>query len=83
MRHHTMTENAQIMQNNNIQDIFLAQLCEKKVLVSIYLVNGVRLQGYVKSFDSHVIYLDDPVSQIVYKRSICSIMQAQDARAAR
>jgi RNA chaperone Hfq len=43
--------------------------------VYIYLVNGIKLQGYIKSFDQYVIYLNDPVAQIVYKRSICSVMQ--------
>ena len=59
----------------NVQDRFLSMLCREQVPVYIYLVNGIKLQGYIKSFDQYVIYLNDPVAQIVYKRSICSVMQ--------
>ena len=51
----------------SLQDPFLNQLRKEKVPVSIYLVNGIKLQGQVDSFDQFVVLLKNTVNQMVYK----------------
>ncbi len=58
----------------NLQDPFLNALRKEHVPVSIYLVNGIKLQGKVDSFDQYVIILKNAVSQMVYKHAISTIM---------
>ena len=57
-----------------LQDPFLNALRKEKVPVSIYLVNGIKLQGTVESFDQFVVLLKNSVSQMVYKHAISTIM---------
>jgi len=52
-----------------LQDPFLNTLRKEKVPVSIYLVNGIKLQGTVDSFDQFVVLLNNSVSQMVYKHA--------------
>ena len=58
----------------SLQDPFLNALRREKVPVSIYLVNGIKLQGQIESFDQFVILLKNTVSQMVYKHAISTIM---------
>src|SRR3546814_10362324 len=51
----------------SLQDPFLNALRRERVPVSIYLVNGIKLQGTVESFDQFVVLLRNTVSQMVYK----------------
>ena len=51
----------------SLQDPFLNALRKERVLVSIYLVNGIKLQGQIESFDQFVVLLKNQVSQMVYK----------------
>ena len=60
-----------------LQDPFLNQLRKQKVPVSIYLVNGIKLQGEIESFDRFVVLLKASVSQIVYKHAISTIVPAR------
>ncbi len=53
-----------------LQDPFLNALRKEHVAVSIYLVNGIKLQGQVDSFDQYVILLKNTVTQMVYKHAI-------------
>ena len=58
----------------SLQDTFLNHLRENKVPVTTFLVNGVRLQGYVTRFDTFTVQLTrGESSQIVYKRAISAI----------
>lgn len=54
----------------SLQDPFLNALRRERVPVSIYLVNGIKLQGQIESFDQFVILLKNTVSQMVYKHAI-------------
>lgn len=63
---------------SSLQEKFLRVICEQKLSVSIYLVNGIKLQGYIDSFDQHVIVLRDPIRQIIYKHNICTILPTND-----
>ncbi len=60
-----------------LQDPFLNALRKEHVAVSIYLVNGIKLQGQVDSFDQHVILLKNTVTQMVYKHAISTIVPAR------
>jgi host factor-I protein len=66
----------------NLQDPFLNALRKEHVPVSIYLVNGIKLQGKVDSFDQYVIILKNAVSQMVYKHAISTIVPARQVRLA-
>jgi host factor-I protein len=57
-----------------LQDPFLNILRKEHVPVSIYLVNGIKLQGQVDSFDQYVILLKNTVTQMVYKHAISTIV---------
>jgi host factor-I protein len=61
----------------SLQDPFLNALRKDRIAVSIYLVNGIKLQGQVESFDQFVILLKNQVSQMVYKHAISTIVPAR------
>ena len=50
--------------------------------VSIYLVNGIKLQGQVESFDQFVVLLKNSVSQMVYKHAISTVVPARPVKMA-
>ena len=60
--------------STHLQDDFLNQLRKEHVLVSIYLMNGIKLQGNIESFDQYAILLKNTVSQLVYKHAISTIV---------
>ena len=60
-----------------LQDPLLNALRKEHVAVSIYLVNGIKLQGQVDSFDQYVILLKNTVTQMVYKHAISTIVPAR------
>lgn len=64
----------------SLQDPFLNALRREKVPVSIYLVNGIKLQGQIESFDQFVVLLKSTVSQMVYKHAISTIVPARNVR---
>lgn len=66
------------MSKGQLQDPFLNALRKEKVPVSIYLVNGIKLQGLVESFDQFVVLLKNSVSQMVYKHAISTVVPARN-----
>ena len=60
-----------------LQEPFLNALRKEKISVSIYLVNGIKLQGQVDSFDQYVIILKNTVNQMVYKHAVSTIVPAK------
>lgn len=62
----------------SLQDPFLNALRRDNTAVSIYLVNGIKLQGQIESFDQFVILLKNSVSQMVYKHAISTIVPAHN-----
>jgi host factor-I protein len=64
----------------HLQEPFLNALRKEKVPVSIFLVNGIKLQGQVESFDQFVILLKNSVSQMVYKHAISTIVPAKPVK---
>jgi host factor-I protein len=61
----------------NLQDVFLNQLRKSKISVTIFLINGVKLQGMITWFDNFCVLLRrDGQSQLVYKHAVSTIMPA-------
>ena len=61
----------------NLQDPFLNALRKEHIPVSIYLVNGIKLQGRIDSFDQYVVILKNSINQMVYKHAISTIVPAR------
>ena len=62
----------------NVQDLFLNHLRKNKTQVSVYLVNGGRMQGIITWFDNFSLLLRrEAHSQLVYKRSISTVLPVQ------
>jgi host factor-I protein len=67
----------------NLQDNFLNTLRKEHTPVSIFLVNGIKLQGKVDSFDQYVIMLKNTISQMVYKHAISTIVPSKSVKMTR
>ncbi|WP_291512105.1 RNA chaperone Hfq [Acidithiobacillus sp.] len=63
-----------------LQDPFLNLLRKEHVPVAIYLVNGIKLQGFIESFDQFVVLLRNNVSQMIYKHAISTVVPSRDVR---
>jgi host factor-I protein len=61
----------------HLQDPFLNALCRERVPVSLYLANGIKLQGQIESFDPYVVLLKNAVTQMVYKHAISTVVPAR------
>jgi host factor-I protein len=64
----------------SLQDPFLNTLRKERVPVSIFLVNGIKLQGQIESFDQFVVLLKNAVSQMVYKHAISTIVPSRNIK---
>ncbi|GAB3482659.1 RNA chaperone Hfq [Marinomonas epiphytica] len=64
----------------SLQDPYLNVLRKERVPVSIFLVNGIKLQGQIESFDQFVILLKNTVSQMVYKHAISTVVPSRTIR---
>ena len=64
----------------SLQEPFLNQLRKERVPVSIFLVNGIKLQGQIESFDQFVVLLKNTVSQMVYKHAISTIVPQRSVK---
>lgn len=63
-----------------LQDPFLNVLRKERIPVSIYLVNGIKLQGQVESFDNFVIVLRNTVNQMIYKHAVSTVVPSKSVR---
>jgi host factor-I protein len=64
----------------SLQDPFLNTLRKERVPVSIFLVNGIKLQGQIESFDQFVVLLKNNVSQMIYKHAISTVVPARNIK---
>jgi host factor-I protein len=69
-----------LAKTQSLQDPFLNALRKERVPVSIYLVNGIKLQGTIDSFDQFVVLLKNSVNQMVYKHAISTVVPARNVR---
>jgi host factor-I protein len=65
---------------HSLQDPFLNTLRKERVPVSVYLVNGIKLQGQIESFDQFVVLLKNNVSQMIYKHAISTVVPARNVK---
>lgn len=70
--------NNNVSRGHGLQDPYLNALRREKIPVSIFLVNGIKLQGQIESFDQFVILLKNTVSQMVYKHGISTVVPARN-----
>lgn len=75
-------ENINMSKGQMLQDPFLNALRKERIPVSIYLVNGIKLQGHVESFDQFVVLLKNSVSQMVYKHAISTVVPTRNVKLA-
>ena len=64
----------------SLQEPFLNALRKERVPVAIYLVNGIKLQGQVESFDQFAVLLRNTVTQMVYKHAISTVVPARPVK---
>ncbi len=69
-----------MVKGHSLQDPFLNALRKERVSVSVFLVNGIKLQGQIESFDQYVILLKNSVSQLVYKHAISTIVPSRNIK---
>ena len=61
-------------------DAFLQALMENKARVSVYLVNGIKLDGYIEGVDCHAIIMGGHTTQMIYKHAISTLMPITDRK---
>ena len=73
----TSRDNKMTTKGQQLQDPFLNTLRKEHMQVAIYLVNGIKLQGHIDSFDQYVVLLKNTVTQMVYKHAISTIVPSR------
>ena len=68
---------SKVTKGQSLQDPFLNALRRERVPVAVYLVNGIKLQGHIESFDQYVVLLRNTVTQMVYKHAISTVVPAR------
>ncbi|MBF0415265.1 MAG: RNA chaperone Hfq [Magnetococcales bacterium] len=63
---------------HSVQDPFLNTLRKEKVPVTVFLINGIKLQGVVTSFDNYCLLLKNSVTQLVFKHAISTVMPSRN-----
>ncbi len=66
----------------SLQDPFLNTLRKERIPVSIFLVNGIKLQGQIESFDQFVVLLKNSVNQMIYKHAISTVVPSRQVKLA-
>jgi host factor-I protein len=77
-----INKESDMSKGHSLQDPFLNALRKERIPVSIFLVNGIKLQGQIESFDQFVILLKNTVSQMVYKHAISTVVPARNVKIA-
>ena len=62
----------------SLQDPYLNTLRKEQIPVSIYLVNGIKLQGQIEAFDQYVVLLRNTVSQMIFKHAISTVQPSRN-----
>lgn len=68
------------MRESDLQDRFLELLQQQRVPVSIYLVNGIKLQGTIDGFDRYMVSLKNVSTQAIYKHAISTVSPSREVR---
>ena len=72
----------EMSKGHTLQDPYLNELRKERIPVSIFLVNGIKLQGHIESFDQFVILLKNSVSQMVYKHAVSTVVPERNVKLA-
>src|SRR6478672_9946569 len=75
-----LLEGKYMSKGQTLQDPFLNSFRRERVPVAVYLVNGIKLQGTIESFDQFVVLLRNTVSQMVYKHAISTVVPSRNVR---
>jgi len=65
-----------------IQDPFLNALRKERIPVSVFMKNGIKLQGTIESFDQFIVMLKNVTTQVVYKHAISTVVPSRNVRIA-
>ena len=65
---------------HHLQDPYLNALRRERIPVSIFLVNGIKLQGQIESFDQFAVLLKNTVTQMVYKHAISTVVPSRQIK---
>lgn len=67
-----------MVKTHTLQDPFLNALRRQRVPVSVYLTNGIKLQGHVAAFDQYVLLLKNNTKQMIYKHAIATVVPSRN-----
>jgi len=67
-----------VTKGQSLQDPYLNALRKEQIPVSIYLVNGIKLQGQIEAFDQYVVLLRNTVSQMIFKHAISTVQPSRN-----
>src|SRR5210317_1406897 len=73
-------EEPKMSKGHHLQDPYLNALRRERVPVSIFLVNGIKLQGQIESFDQFAVLLKNTVTQMVYKHAISTVVPSRQIK---
>ena len=76
----TTSKKLSMDKQQKIQDPFLNALRKERIPVSIFMVNGIRLQGTIDSFDQFIVMLKNVTTQAVYKHAISTVVPSRNVR---
>jgi len=76
----TASEEPSMEPVQKIQDPFLNALRKERIPVSLFLKNGIKLQGTIESFDQFIVMLKNVTSQVVYKHAISTVAPSRNPR---
>ena len=65
---------------HSVQDQFLNVLRKERLQISVFLKNGIKLQGTIDGFDQHIVTLKNVTTQIIYKHAISTILPTRQVR---
>jgi host factor-I protein len=78
--HNYLKLETKMAKGQSLQEPFLNTLRKERIPVSIFLVNGIKLQGQIESFDQFVVLLRNSVSQMVYKHAISTVVPSRNVK---
>ena len=78
MSHWELPGRTTVAKGQSLQDPYLNTLRKEQIPVSIYLVNGIKLQGQIEAFDQYVVLLRNTVSQMIFKHAISTVQPSRN-----
>jgi host factor-I protein len=78
----TSSKELSVDKKQKIQDPFLNALRKERIPVSVFMKNGIKLQGTIESFDQFIVMLKNVTTQVVYKHAISTVVPSRNVRIA-